>query len=936
MNKAGKGVEKLDPKQFIIIKGASIHNLKTVDVAIPRNTFVVFTGVSGSGKSSLAIDTLYAEGQRRYVESLSSYARQFMKRMDKPDVEYIKGISPAIAIEQRTSNASSRSTVGTLTELYDYYRLLFGRLGKTISPISGEEVQKDQVTDVVNYILDQKEGAKLMVLSPLNFDKGRSITKELELLQQKGFVRLWADGEVLRIDETKPSQIKKVKQLCIVTDRLVVKKDDYDLSSRAADSVQIAFFEGEGSCTIAEIDGEARSFSSRFELDDIVFEEPSPQFFNFNNSYGACRNCEGFGTVIGIDENLVFPNRNLSIYDKAIAPWRGAKMKAWNDRLIKVSSDLKFPIHKPIRELTEAQYDLLWTGNSQFKGLDEFFKFLETQAYKIQYRVMMARYRGRTICKECKGTRLRGDTAHVKVAGYNIMQLLLLPIKELHVIFEKMEFPELEAVAAKRIVTEIRNRLQFLVDLGLGYLNLNRASNTLSGGEMQRINLTRSLGSNLTSSMYILDEPSIGLHPRDTGRLISVLRTLRNLGNTVIVVEHEEDIIRSADYIIDMGPFAGHLGGEVIYAGEAKTIHKDSKSLTGKYLSGKMLIPIPKHRRKAINKIHIKQANKFNLKNFDVEFPLNALTVVTGVSGSGKTTLVKEILYPGLKAHIDGLDMSANKHGSLEGDYREVDQVQLIDQNPLGRSSRSNPVTYIKAYDAIRELFSNQKLAQVRGYQSKHFSFNVDGGRCEECKGDGTQVVEMQFLADVHLVCEECDGKRFKQEVLEVKYRDKSIADVLSMSVDEAIEFFEEVQHVRDRILPLQKVGLGYVQLGQASSTLSGGEAQRVKLASYLGRGQSDSHILFIFDEPTTGLHFHDIHKLLAAFNALVEKGHTVIIIEHNLDIVKTSDWVIDLGPEGGEEGGELLFQGKPEQLTKVKKSYTGKYLKEKLAAEQN
>jgi len=930
MSGSVKKVEKLDPRHFIIIKGASVHNLKNVDVAIPRNHFVVITGVSGSGKSSLTIDTLYAEGQRRYVESLSSYARQFMKRMDKPDVEYIKGIAPAIAIEQRTANASSRSTVGTLTEIYDYLRLMFGRLGKTISPISGDAVQKDQVTDVVKYIVGLKQGAKILVLAPVAFDKGRSVTKELQILQQKGFVRLWADGEVMRIEDAKPAQIKKAKKVAIVVDRLVVSKEDSDLESRTADSVQIAFYEGEGACVVQVLEGKAREFNNRFELDGMVFEEPSPQFFNFNNSFGACRNCQGFGTVIGIDETLVFPNLNLSIYDKAIAPWRGPKMRVWNERLISQASKFNFPIHKPIKQLSSKQVDLLWEGNKHFNGLNDFFADLKTQTHKIQYRVMLARYRGRTLCRDCKGTRLRKDTTYVKVSKHDIMELLLMPIKDLHEVFKKIKFPKNEQEAGKRILTEVRNRLQFLMDLGLGYLTLNRASNTLSGGEMQRINLTRTLGSNLTSSMYILDEPSIGLHSRDTERLINVLRSLRNLGNTVVVVEHEEDIIRAADHIIDMGPFAGRLGGEVIYSGDAKKIVKDKNSLTGKYLAGKLAIAIPESRRKVINRIKIRGADKFNLKEIDVDIPLNAMSVVTGVSGSGKTTLIKEVVYPMMRGYLDGVDMSQHKHGKLSGDYKSIEQIQLIDQNPLGRSSRSNPVTYIKAYDAIRDLFAEQQLAKVRGYASRHFSFNVEGGRCEECKGDGSVVVEMQFLADVHLTCEECNGARFKQEVRDV------ISEVLDLSVDEAMEFFEEAKHVQMRIAPLAQVGLGYVKLGQASSTLSGGEAQRVKLASYLGKGGSKDHILFIFDEPTTGLHFHDIHKLLEAFNALVEKGHTVIVIEHNLDIVKAADWVIDLGPDGGEGGGTLLYQGVPEGLAKVKSSHTGQFLKEKLKAIKN
>ncbi|MFK7903918.1 MAG: excinuclease ABC subunit UvrA [Chitinophagales bacterium] len=925
-----KNIETADPKKNIIIKGARVHNLKNVNVVIPRNRLVVVTGVSGSGKSSLTIDTLYAEGQRRYVESLSSYARQFLMRMDKPDVDYIKGISPAIAIEQKVITRTSRSTVGTLTEIYDYLRLLFARAGKTYSPTSGNIVKKHTVSDVVDYILSLEEGSKVQVFIPFEVKDGRTPQAQLAVLLQKGFTRIAINGKLTRIEEVKLRKNALVHNIQILIDRLVVRYDE-DTRSRAADSAQTSFFESMGDCIVEVIDKETRTFNSRFELDGISFEEPNAHFFNFNNPYGACKRCEGFGHVIDIDENLVIPNRNLSIYEGAVVSWRGEKMKWYQNEMVKNSHKFDFPIHRAIKDLTEEEYDLLWKGNKYFQGLDDFFKMLEQTSHKIQYRVMLSRYRGRTLCKDCKGTRLRKDAQYVKISEKSIADLVLMPIKQLHFFFDQIELNEYEREVAKRILLEVQNRLKIMKDIGLGYLTLNRLSSTLSGGETQRINLTRSLGSNLTNSMYILDEPSIGLHPRDTQRLIQVLKELRNLGNTVVIVEHEEEIIRNADYIIDMGPMAGHLGGEVIFEGDPSQLLDSKDSLTADYLLGRKEVSIPEHRRKVINSITIHHASHHNLKDISATFPLNAITVVSGVSGSGKTSLVKDILYPSLKRHFDGAGNAPGIHKEITGDLDSLSKIELISQNPLGRSSRSNPVTYIKAYDAIRDLYSHLHLSKVNGFKPKHFSFNVEGGRCESCKGEGYVTIEMQFLADVRLKCEECEGKRFKPDVIDVKYKDKSIHDVLEMSVDEAIEFFKETSGVVNKIQPLQDVGLGYVKLGQSSSTLSGGEAQRVKLASYLGKGRSNNPILFIFDEPSTGLHFNDIKKLLAAFNALVESGHTIVIVEHNMDIIKSADWLIDLGPDGGDEGGYLLYQGEPEGLIAVENSYTAEYLKEKL-----
>lgn len=925
-------IDKLSPREFIIIKGARVHNLQNVSVAIPRNRLVVVTGVSGSGKSSLCIDTLYAEGQRRYVESLSSYARQFLNRMNKPEVDYIKGICPAIAIEQKVSTRTSRSTVGTLTEIYDYLRLLFARVGKTISPVSGNFVKKDDVSAVVDHIFRQKDGSRVQVFCPLNIPENRTLSQELSLLMQKGFNRLWVDGDLQRIEEADAKKLGKAKEVYLLIDRFAVKHGDADSEGRAADSVQTAFVESEGDCIIDVLDGKRTAFSNRFELDGMRFEEPSPAFFNFNNPYGACKKCEGFGSVIGIDENLVIPDKSLSVYDQAIAAWRGVKMSSWNDQLVHSAHHFDFPVHKPISELTKKQYKLLWTGNDHFSGLNEFFTHLESKSYKIQFRVMLSRYRGRTKCSDCEGTRLRKDTQYVKINDQSIVDVVLTPIKHLGEFFDNLKFNKYEEKIAKRILTEVQNRLGFMMDVGLGYLNLNRLSSTLSGGETQRINLTRTLGSNLTSSMYILDEPSIGLHPRDTGRLIKVMRKLRDLGNTVIVVEHEEEIIRAADYIIDMGPMAGRLGGEITFEGLPEEMVKSKTSLTGDYLTGRKEIPLPEFERKPKRFIEIKKASQHNLKSIDVKFPLNAFTVVSGVSGSGKTTLIKNILYPALKREVEGVGNAPGQHKSIIGDMKSIKQIELVSQNPLGRSSRSNPVTFVKAYDLIRELYSKHKLSQVRGYRPKHFSFNVEGGRCETCKGEGETTVEMQFLADIHLPCDDCAGKRFKMEILDVKYQEKHISDVLDLTVDESLEFFAEYKEIIRRLKPLADVGLGYIKLGQSSSTLSGGEAQRVKLASFLGKGEGKrENVFFIFDEPTTGLHFNDINKLLTALNALVEKGHTVLVIEHNTDVIKCADWLIDLGPEGGDEGGDLLYQGKPKGILKVKKSHTAGYLKGKL-----
>jgi excinuclease ABC subunit A len=932
----------LDTKKFILVKGASVNNLKNIDVAIPRNRLVVITGLSGSGKSSLAFDTLYADGQRRYVESLSAYARQFLGRMSKPKVEYIKGISPAIAIEQKVNTRNPRSTVATSTEIYDYIKLLFARTGRTYSPVSNQLVKRHTVTDVTDFILSQPDETRITISCPLIRKDGRDLATELSLLLQQGFSRLISGIEFIRIDEAIASGlVKDDKNLKILIDRFAISLNDEDLAGRIADSVQTAFYEGNGSCLLEiEINGtiNTKMFSNRFELDGITFEEPSVNLFSFNNPYGACKRCEGFGSIIGIDEDLVVPNKSLSIFEEAIACWKGEKMGEWKEELVMNAYKFGFPVHKPYYELTDEQRQLLWTGNSYFHGLNDFFHYVEEQTYKIQYRVMLSRYRGKTICPECHGTRLRKDANYVKVGGKSVSEILLMPVTEALNFFTRIDLDKYEQKVAKRLLVEIVTRLQFLEDVGLGYLSLNRQSSTLSGGESQRINLATSLGSSLVGSMYILDEPSIGLHPRDTQRLIQVLMNLRNLGNTVIVVEHDEEIIRSSDYIIDIGPLAGNQGGEVVFAGTFKEMIEQGNSLTARYISKEMNIPVPAKRRRWREYIEVIGARENNLKAIDVKFPLNILTVVTGVSGSGKSSLVKNILYPALRKIHGGNNEKSGRFGLLSGDYNRVSLTEFVDQNPIGRSSRSNPATYLKAFDDIRNLFADLQISKVRGYKPGYFSFNIPGGRCEECEGEGTVKIEMQFMADLSLTCESCGGKRFKEEVLDAKFQDKSIVDVLEMTVDQSIEFFSQAttqsstcRRIVEKLKPLSDVGLGYLELGQSSSTLSGGEAQRIKLAYFLTKGGSSSPTLFIFDEPTTGLHFHDIRKLMDAFDALIEKGHSIIVIEHNQEVIKCADWLIDLGPEGGEAGGYVVFEGVPEDLIKVDGSYTGKYLKEKL-----
>ncbi len=921
----------LNPKKNIIIKGAQIHNLKNLDVAIPRNKLVVITGLSGSGKSSLAFDTLYAEGQRRYVESLSSYARQFLGRLDKPKVDYIKGIAPAIAIEQKVNTTNARSTVGTSTEIYDYLKLLFARIGKTISPISGKEVKKDTVSDVISDVKTFKSESKWLLLAPIHLETGRKLEDKLKVLLQQGFARILVDNEMIRLDSIEQHTIDN-KDILLIIDRIVVKEEE-EFYNRLADAIQTAFFEGKGECILQDIETNKRcSYNSNFTLDGITFLEPNIHLFSFNNPYGACPTCEGYGNIIGIDEELVIPNTSLSVFENAIYPWRGESMGWYKDQLINNAYKFDFPIHKPYYELSNEQKDLVWKGNSYFTGLNDFFKELEEKNYKIQNRVMLSRYRGKTKCSTCRGKRLRQETNNIKVGNKTISELVDLPIKNLNVFFKNLELSEYDTKVAKRLLIEINSRLAFLSDVGLDYLTLNRTSASLSGGESQRINLATSLGSSLVGSMYILDEPSIGLHPKDTERLIKVLKDLRNLGNTVIVVEHDEDIMKAADMIIDIGPEAGTFGGELVAQGTFDEILK-SDSLTSLYLNGKLEIAIPKKRRNSKNNIEIIGARENNLQNINVSFPLECLTVITGVSGSGKSTLVKKILFPALQKKIEGVGEKAGQFSDLVGSYSHIKHIEYVDQNPIGRSSRSNPVTYIKAYDDIRDLYAKEKLSKIRGYLPKHFSFNVDGGRCETCKGDGTINVEMVFMADVELLCETCNGKRFKKEILEVNFEGKNIDNILTMTIDDAIAFFtlHKQNKIMQKLQPLQDVGLGYVQLGQSSSTLSGGEAQRIKLASFLVKGTTKEKALFVFDEPTTGLHFHDIKKLLASFDALLEKGHSIIVIEHNLDLIKCADWIIDLGPEGGENGGKLLAVGTPEEIVKNKNSITGKYLKEKL-----
>lgn len=967
-----------DPKRFILIKGARVHNLKNIDVAIPRNKFIVITGLSGSGKSSLAFDTLYAEGQRRYVESLSSYARQFIGRMDKPEVDYIKGISPAIAIEQKVNTRNPRSTVGTSTEIYDYLKLLFARIGKTYSPITGNLVKRHTVEDVVKHITEFEEGAKVILLSSFQRSTNRPLIDELSVLLQKGFTRVSIAGEILKIEdllnEDNTSHIAKIQEsiqshspaksksgrkktpepvathktttpnpIKTVVDRFVVQKNDEDFLSRIADSIQTAFLEGNGECEIDVVQNDQMSsfvFNNRFEADGLSFEEPSTHLFSFNNPYGACKTCEGFGSVIGVDEDLVIPDKSLSVYEGAIVCWRGEKMKEWNDKLISSAYKFDFPIHKPVFELTTEQRELLWKGNKYFNGIDAFFKFIETQTYKIQYRVMQSRYRGRTTCPECRGTRLRKDASFVKVSGKSIIDLVLMPVKDCKNFFDQLTLSEYDQQVAKRILVEIRNRLQFLSDVGLNYLTMNRLSNTLSGGESQRINLATSLGSSLVGSMYILDEPSIGLHPKDTQRLITVLQSLQKIGNTLIVVEHDEEIMLAADELIDIGPEAGRNGGHLVFHGTFEEIKACVSSYTGLYLSGKEHIAIPYSRRVSSSFIKVEGARENNLKNISTKIPLGIMTVVTGVSGSGKTSLIKKVLYPALKKIHGGYGEQSGAFDKISGDYNRITSIEFVDQNPIGKSSRSNPVTYIKAYDEVRALFADLPVSRSRKYKPAHFSFNVEGGRCEVCEGEGVVTIEMQFMADIQLVCENCKGKRFKEEILDVHYKEKSISDILDMTVDEAIDFFSSPiksfgndQKIAGKLKPLQDVGLGYVHLGQPSNTLSGGEAQRIKLASFLGKGNAHDHSLFIFDEPTTGLHFHDIKKLLKSFDALIEQGNSVLVIEHNPEVIKCADWVIDMGPEGGEDGGHLVFEGTPEDLINCKQSYTGKFLKGKMHA---
>lgn len=922
-------IAALSPKENILIKGAKLHNLKNIDVAIPRNKLVVITGLSGSGKSSLAFDTLFAEGQRRYVESLSSYARQFLGRLNKPNVDYIKGISPAIAIEQKVNSTNPRSTVGTSTEIYDYLKLLFARIGKTYSPLSGNEVKKQTVTDVINYIKSLTVKTKVLLLAPVHIPEERNLLQTLKILAQQGYSRIKYKGEIIRIEDV-DTEIEH--NFHLVIDRIVVQ-DDEDFYNRLGDAVQTAFFEGKGECIIEDIKAEKQiTFNNKFELDGIQFLEPNTHLFSFNNPYGACPACDGFGNVIGIDDDLVIPNTSLSIYENAILPWKTDSFAQYKNDLIDNAYKFDIPIHKPWFQLSEDQKWLIWNGNKSFHGIHDFFKYLEEKSYKIQYRVMLSRYRGKTKCAVCNGKRLRLETNNIKIDNKNISELVDLPLNELAEFFKNIQLNTYDQQIAKRLLVEINNRLQFLNDVGLSYLTLNRTSTTLSGGESQRINLATSLGSSLVGSMYILDEPSIGLHPKDTERLIKVLRDLRNLGNTVIVVEHDEDIMKAADFIIDIGPEAGTFGGEIVAEGNYGEILK-SESLTAKYLNHQLKIEVPKVRRKSNQIIEVIGAREHNLKNINVTFPLNSLTVVTGVSGSGKSTLVSKILYPAIQKQLGGYGEKVGQFTELKGAVKTIENIEFINQNPIGRSSRSNPVTYVKAFDDIRTLFAAEKLSKIRNYQPKHFSFNVEGGRCETCKGDGEVTIEMQFMADVHLECEACKGKRFKKEVLQVTFQGKSINDVLNCTIDDAVAFFTKHKETKiaKKLKPLQDVGLGYVTLGQSSSTLSGGEAQRIKLASFLVKGTRQDKSLFIFDEPTTGLHFHDIKKLLKSFNALIENGHSIIVIEHNIDLIKCADYIIDLGKEGGKLGGELIFQGTPEELAKCKNSYTAPYLAEKL-----
>ena len=930
--KEKKGLKK-NPNEPapIFIQGARMHNLRNVFVKIPRGSLTVVTGVSGSGKSSLTIDTLFAEGQRRYAESLSAYARQFLMRMDKPEVDHISGLCPAVAIEQKVITRTPRSTVGSMTEIYDYLRLLYARVGKTISPVSGKEVKKDDVQNVLNFMQSCKAGDRLFILTAFEISQNRSLHEELSILMQKGFSRLFNNRtkETLQIEDLlSDSKWKSSPDTFLLIDRLIARDFDEDESNRIKDSIGLGFYEGQGSIYIKVNENKPERFSNLFEMDGMRFEEPVPNLFSFNNPYGACPLCEGYSQILGIDPELVIPDHRLSVYEGAVAPWKGEKMNWWREQFIKGAKHVDFPVHRSYAELTDTERNLLWKGHKHAQGINDFFRDVEDNLYKVQFRVLLSRYRGRTTCTSCDGYRLRKEALYVKINGRHIGELCRMPVRDLAVWFEELKLSEYQQTVAKRVLLEINQRLDTMLAVGLGYLTLDRLANSLSGGESQRIQLTRCLGSNLTNSLYILDEPSIGLHSRDTARLIQVLKNLRDLGNTVVVVEHDELMMREADHIIDMGPLASHLGGEVVAEGDFNTILKSPKSLTASYLKGDLKIPVPEKVRKAKNFIRIEGASENNLKDVDVEFPLGVFTVVSGVSGSGKTTLIKKILYPAMIKHISGIGDRPGRHRKISGDLDLIAQVEMIDQNPIGKSSRSNPVTYIKAWDAVRDLYSAQQLSKIRGFLPKHFSFNVDGGRCDTCKGEGEQTVEMQFLADVHLTCESCKGKKFKDEVLEVTYKGKNIHDVLEMSVDEAIEFFQGEKDISSRLKPLSDVGLGYIKLGQSSGTLSGGEAQRVKLASFLGRGKGhQDKIMFIFDEPTTGLHFHDIRKLLESFNALIDQGHSIVVIEHNTDVIKAADWVIELGPEAGDGGGALVYQGIPSGLKKTKTSRTAPFL---------
>ena len=914
----------------IEIKGARANNLKNVDVTLPQGKLVVVTGLSGSGKSSLAFDTLFAEGQRRYVESMSSYARQFLGRMTKPDVDYIHGLAPAVAIEQKVNTGNPRSTVGTQTEIYEYLKLMYARVGRTFSPVSGVEVKRHSVSDVVDYIQAFADGTRVMILSPLTDSKERPLESQIKILHQEGYQRVMVKGTVVRIEDL--DTVKLEGSVRLVIDRVEVRHADDGQAARVAESVQSAFFEGRGECVVSA-DGAEATFSNRFEADGITFEKPNPNFFSFNNPYGACPTCQGYGSVIGIDENLVVPNKSRSVYDNAIVCWNGDKMQDVKREFIRHAAVIDFPIHKPYYELSDEQKDILWHGDGVWEGIDGFFRWVESQAYKIQYRVMLSRYRGRTVCPDCHGRRLRKDADYVKVGGRSISEVVAMPVTEVKEWIESLaaQMTPAELKATERLRTELHNRVGYLLDVGLGYLTLNRESRSLSGGESQRINLATSLGSSLVGSMYILDEPSIGLHSRDTERLIGVLKQLRDLGNTVIVVEHDEDIIRSADYLIDIGPGAGRLGGEVVFAGEPSALKNAKNSLTADYILGRKTIPVPAERRKWRDRISIHGAYANNLKRVDVDIPLGVLTVVTGVSGSGKSTLIRQVLYDVMQRRMEGNSDYVGSCVALDGDVGRVSAVELVDQNPIGRSSRSNPATYMKVFDEVRTLYAQQPLAKARGYKSGFFSFNVEGGRCDACEGEGYVTVSMQFMSDVHLLCEECHGSRYKDEALEVLYKGKNISEILEMTVDQALDFFDadETRSIYSRLKPLQDVGLGYLKLGQSSSSLSGGEAQRIKLAAYLVKGNAeDKPMLFIFDEPSTGLHFHDIRKLLAAFDRLIERGHSIVVIEHHHDIIKCADWVIDLGPEGGDGGGNIVFAGKPEELAKCKESYTARCLK--------